>query len=125
MTTRLRDSCLTLALLPLAMLACSLAHAGDGPHKSETHGARAGRVLGKLVGILVFTYLAVKLHLCDLPAGARWGQIAGVGLMASVGFTVSLFVTNLAFEDANLVAFTKLGLFLASILAGALGRVER
>jgi NhaA family Na+:H+ antiporter len=62
-----------------------------------TLGVILGLVLGKLVGVSGAAWIAVKLGLADLPSGVRWGQVAGTGLLAGIGFTMSIFVTTLAF----------------------------
>jgi NhaA family Na+:H+ antiporter len=95
-----------------------LAEAGAG---AVLGGVVAGRVLGKLTGITAATWLAVRLGLADRPAGASWGQLAGVATVAGIGFTVPLFVADLAFPDGGLLAPVKLGLLLASLVAGGAG----
>ena len=86
-----------------------------------THGVGFGLLLGKPVGILLFSWLAVRLGWADLPRGAGWYDIVGVGFLAGIGFTMSLFITNLAFTDSLLAAEAKVGIFMASLLAGAVG----
>ena len=88
-----------------------------------SQGVVAGLLLGKVAGIFLFTWLAVKLRLCELPSGASWGHIGGVGLLGGIGFTVSLLITSLAFEDAALADEAKLGVLAASLAAGVLGFV--
>jgi Na+:H+ antiporter, NhaA family len=84
-------------------------------------GVLAGRVLGKLAGISAATWLAVRLGLADRPAATSWPQLAGVATVAGIGFTVPLFVADLAFPDGRFQAPVKLGLLLASVAAGAAG----
>lgn len=86
-----------------------------------TMGIIMGLVLGKVTGITAFAWLAVRLGWAALPAGAGWADLAGAGLLAGIGFTVSLFITGLAFDDSLLIAEAKMGIFGASIAAGALG----
>lgn len=87
-----------------------------------TLGIAFGLLLGKPLGITLFAWLAVRLGLAELPAGTRWSQILGLGLLGGIGFTMSLFITNLAYEEApELVAAAKVGIFAASLLAGTLG----
>ena len=87
-----------------------------------TLGIAFGLLLGKPLGITLFAWLAVRLGLAELPTGARWSQILGLGLLGGIGFTMSLFITNLAYEEASeLVAAAKFGIFAASLLAGTLG----
>ena len=84
-------------------------------------GILAGRVLGKLAGISLATWLAVRLGLASRPAETSWPQLAGVATVAGIGFTVPLFVADLAFPDGRFQAPVKLGLLLASVVAGAAG----
>jgi NhaA family Na+:H+ antiporter len=86
-----------------------------------TIGISLGLLIGKPLGILLFTWIAVKLKLCDLPDGSRWSDIAGIGILGGIGFTMSMFITNLAYLDAEQIALAKVGIFMASILAGAFG----
>ena len=87
-----------------------------------TFGIALGLLLGKPLGITLFAWLAVRLQLAELPAGTRWPQIFGLGLLGGIGFTMSLFITNLAYEAApELIAAAKVGIFAASLLAGTLG----
>jgi Na+:H+ antiporter, NhaA family len=84
-------------------------------------GVLAGRVLGKLAGISAATWLAVRLGLARLPEGTGWTQLAGAATVAGIGFTVPLFVADLAFPEGAFQAPVKLGLLLASVIAGAAG----
>ncbi len=84
-------------------------------------GVAAGLVVGKTVGIGVATWLAVRTGIGRLPAGTRWRQIIGVAAVAGIGFTVSLFVTELAFTSPELTDQAKMGIFLGSAVAGAAG----
>lgn len=102
----------------VALTGGSLEHAaGSG----ITWGIVLGLVAGKPLGIVGFARLAVALGLAEPPRGASWAEILGVGLVAGIGFTVSLFVTALAFADPRQVADAKIGVLAASALAGALG----
>jgi NhaA family Na+:H+ antiporter len=84
-------------------------------------GVVAGRVVGKLAGIAAATWLAVRLGLADRPEGSSWAQLAGVATVAGIGFTVPLFVADLAFPDGRFQAPVKVGLLAASVIAGAAG----
>ena len=84
-------------------------------------GVALGLFFGKPIGILTATYLAVRLGIGALPSGARWSQIAGVGLVAGVGFTVSLFITGLAFEPGLVQDEAKMGILAGSFLSGLVG----
>ncbi len=84
-------------------------------------GIVAGLVVGKLVGITSFAWLATRLPGVDLPDGVRWSQVIGIAAVAGIGFSVSLFITDLAFDDPLLQADAKLAILIASALAAALG----
>ena len=80
-----------------------------------------GLVIGKPLGIGIFSWLAVKSGLAFLPQGVSWRQIIGVACLGGVGFTMSIFVSGLAFTDATLITESKLGILVASIVAGVAG----
>ena len=85
-------------------------------------GVGLGLVLGKVAGIVAFTWLSVRMRVANLPAGMTWHHLVGLSLLAGVGFTVALFVTGLTFESATPEATAaKLGIFGASLLAGIAG----
>ncbi len=86
-----------------------------------TLGILGGLVLGKLFGITVITLLGVRLGLGTLPRGVGTRQLMGGAALAGIGFTVSLFVTDLAFEDPQLQEEAKVGVLVASALAAAVG----
>jgi NhaA family Na+:H+ antiporter len=87
-----------------------------------TLGVIAGLILGKLVGVSGAAWIAVKLGVADLPDGVRWGQVAGTGLLAGIGFTMSIFVTSLAFAgEPALIDDAKIGILVASVVAGVFG----
>ena len=91
-----------------------------------TFAVLIGLVLGKFVGIFLFTFLAVKSGLTVLPTGVTWKQIAGVALLGGIGFTVALFIANLSFSTAaqqDLLNQAKLGILLGTICAGILGYI--
>lgn len=80
-----------------------------------------GLLIGKPVGIFGFTYLACKLKLVDKPNDICWSEIIAVGFIAGIGFTMSIFITQLAFIDAEMVSAAKMGIFIASFIAGVIG----
>jgi Na+:H+ antiporter, NhaA family len=93
----------------------------DAASSSVTLGVALGLLAGKLSGIVGFSWLAVRLGIGSLPRGVDWRHLVGVGLLAGIGFTVSLFITGLAFEDLELVSEAKIGILGASVVAGAAG----
>lgn len=95
---------------------------GDALGASVTMGVIAGLVLGKSVGISVFAWLAVRLRLGRLPDGIGWASLTGLAMVAGIGFTVSLFITGLAFDPTSqLAADAKVGVLLGSLVAALLG----
>ena len=84
-------------------------------------GIVAGLVAGKLLGISLASYLAVRLGLAVLPAGVGWGSLIGVAALGGIGFTVSLFIAELAFKDRALADAAKVGVLAGSTLAATLG----
>ena len=93
----------------------------DALASSVTLGVALGLLVGKPMGVLVLTWLAVRTGLGQLPSGVGWWHILGVGFLAGIGFTVAIFVSAIAFDDQALVDQAKMGIFGASILAGATG----
>lgn len=88
-----------------------------------TLGVALGLLLGKPLGITLFSWLAVRMRLAVLPEGVSWGAVHAVSWLGGIGFTMSLFVTGLAFSDPARVDESKVGIFAASILAGVVGWV--
>lgn len=86
-------------------------------------GVASGLVIGKFSGILLFCWIMVKFRLSSLPEGANWKHIAGVALLAGIGFTMSLFISGLAFKNPAFIDQAKYGILIASILAGILGTI--
>ena len=82
-----------------------------------------GLLCGKFIGILLFTWLAIKSKIAIMPEGMNWKNIAAVSLLGGIGFTVSLFIANLSFsgEHAELLNQAKFGVLCGTILSGALG----
>jgi Na+:H+ antiporter, NhaA family len=86
-----------------------------------TMGTFLGLTVGKPLGILGFSWLAVQLRLAQLPRGATWSMVLGIGFLGGVGFTMALFIANLAFGSSVLLEQAKLGVLAASVAAGVLG----
>ena len=84
-------------------------------------GVAVGLVVGKTVGISLFTLAAVKFRLGRLPIGTTWRQMTGVAAVAGIGFTVALFITALAFTDPVITDQAKVGIFAGSLIAGVVG----
>lgn len=94
---------------------------GDAFSSRVTWAIVAGLVLGKLLGIAAATFLALRQGWGTLPEGVDPRQIWGLGAVAGIGFTVSLFIAQLAYTDAALVGSAKIGIFVGSLVSGVLG----
>lgn len=88
---------------------------------SVSLGIMLGLFLGKQLGITFFTWLAVKLKLGVLPDDVNWMQIWGLSCLAGIGFTMSLFISNLAYNDVHTVTNSKIGILAGSLLSGLVG----
>lgn len=86
-----------------------------------TIGIFLGLALGKVIGIAGASWLGVKLGLCKLPAGVDWRHVVGAAWLGGIGFTMSLFISQLAFDDAALVEQGKLGILLGSLVSAIAG----
>lgn len=86
-------------------------------------GVAVALTLGKPIGIVATSWLLVKLGWCRLPTDVTWGGIVLVGLLAGIGFTMSIFIAMLAFEDAALLDAAKLGVLVGSVVAATLGLI--
>ncbi|MFC0609026.1 Na+/H+ antiporter NhaA [Rufibacter quisquiliarum] len=84
-------------------------------------GILLGLCLGKPLGILVMSWLAVKLKISSLPEGVQWGQMLGVGLLAGVGFTMSIFIALLSFSNQEWQTNAKFAILVASLISGLAG----
>jgi NhaA family Na+:H+ antiporter len=84
-------------------------------------GVVLGLMLGKPVGIALLSWLSVRLRLASLPQGVSWRHIIGVGFLGGIGFTMSVFITLLAFSDTSLHSLSKLSIVVASLASGTIG----
>ena len=94
---------------------------GEAFTSRETWGVIAGLVIGKPLGIVLFAWLAVKLGIAIKPRAITWHHVAGVGLLGGIGFTISLFVAELAFNDRAIADAARVGILFGSIAAGVIG----
>lgn len=94
---------------------------GDALTNSVSWGVAAGLVIGKPLGITLFAWLAVRIGIARLPRAIAWRQIMGVAALGGVGFTISLFITELAFSDAALANAARIGILFGSLIAGSIG----
>lgn len=84
-------------------------------------GIMLGLLLGKPAGILLFSFFALKTKLAAMPVGVNWRYLAGAGMLAGIGFTMSIFITLLAFTDGTMVVYAKIAILAASLIAGLAG----
>jgi NhaA family Na+:H+ antiporter len=84
-------------------------------------GVVFGLILGKPIGIVGFTYLLSKLNIIKKPNNISWFEVIAVGFLGGIGFTMSIFITHLAFIDESIISAVKLGIFGASFVAAVLG----
>ena len=82
-----------------------------------------GLMLGKPVGILLTTWVCRRLGIASLPEGSTWMHIIGVGMLAGIGFTMSIFISILSFQNPLFVSEAKLSVLLTSIIAGTAGYI--
>jgi NhaA family Na+:H+ antiporter len=89
---------------------------------ANSSGIIGGLVLGKPLGITLLSFLAVAVGVCRLPLDLKWRHVFGAGLLGGIGFTMSIFITNLAFAgSAELISASKMAILLASLTAGTIG----
>ncbi|OHT46655.1 Na+/H+ antiporter NhaA [Flavobacterium tructae] len=95
----------------------------EGLNHPNTFGIILGLVVGKPLGILLFSAIGVSLGLCSLPKNLKWAHILGAGMLGGIGFTMSIFITILAFKDPEIIVFSKIAILIASVLSGLFGLV--
>lgn len=88
---------------------------------SVSAGIICGLLLGKQIGIFGFSYLVIRSRLAELSEGINWGQLWGASLLSGIGFTMSIFITELAFTDQTMIADAKIAIFIVSVLAAGSG----
>lgn len=93
----------------------------DGASRSIMLGVLVALVLGKPLGVISASWLAVRVGLCRLPPGVSWSGVCLVGLLAGIGFTMSIFIANLAFTQDQLLGAAKLGVLAGSLASAVLG----
>ena len=95
----------------------------EGLSHSNTLGIILGLVVGKPLGIILFSAIGVSAGFCSLPKSLKWAHILGAGMLGGIGFTMSIFITILAFHDPETIVFSKIAILIASILSGLFGFV--
>lgn len=116
----------TYVVMPLFAFANAgvvLQGAGLASFSTLTLSISASLVIGKITGIMLFSFLTVKLRLSALPDNIGWSHILGAGMLGGIGFTMSLFISNLAYDNIILINQAKLGILMGSFVAAVLGYV--
>jgi Na+:H+ antiporter, NhaA family len=114
-------------IMPVFALANAGVALGGGAARSVVApvslGVICGLVIGKPVGIVLFSWLATRSRLAAMLDGIGWRQIVGVGMLGGIGFTMSLFIANLAFGEAPALETAKVGILVASVVSGVAGAI--
>jgi NhaA family Na+:H+ antiporter len=112
-------------ILPLFAIANTCITIGDiwqsGLGQTNSLGIMTGLVIGKPLGVFLFSFIGVGLGLCALPTDLRWKNIIGAGFLGGIGFTMSIFITLLAFDNTDIVNNSKIAILIASLIAGTIG----
>ncbi|MBP7023218.1 MAG: Na+/H+ antiporter NhaA [Bacteroidales bacterium] len=112
-------------ILPLFAIANTCIVVGDswqsGLGQISSLGIIIGLVIGKPLGIWLFSFIGVGLGLCALPTDLRWKNIIGAGFLGGIGFTMSIFITLLAFDNTDIINNSKIAILIASLIAGTIG----
>jgi Na+:H+ antiporter, NhaA family len=93
----------------------------SGLVETSSLGIIAGLLIGKQLGIWLFSFIGVGLGLCVLPSDLKWKNIIGAGFLGGIGFTMSIFITLLAFDDVDIINNSKIAIIVASAIAGSIG----
>lgn len=110
-----------LPVFALANAGVALGDAGEALSSPLSLNIALGLVVGKTLGVGLLSWLGVKFGLASLPEGTRWKHLLALGLLGGVGFTMALFIANLAFTDVNLLNAAKIGILAGSTIAGVAG----
>lgn len=113
------------AIMPLFALANAGVSISGGAFASLSEplplGILLGLCIGKPVGITLFAWLGSKAKLASLPSGTGWTDLFFISILGGIGFTMSLFITNLAFTDVGVIDKAKLGVLIGSLASGVIG----
>src|SRR5690606_14902263 len=99
------------------------ANLGESLIATVSYGVLFGLILGKPLGITLLSVIGVKSGMASLPADLRWSHIWGMGMIAGIGFTMSIFISLLAFKDVEAQITAKISVLLGSVVSGLLGYI--
>ncbi|HCI58417.1 MAG TPA: Na+/H+ antiporter NhaA [Bacteroidales bacterium] len=112
-------------ILPLFAIANTCISIGSnwysGLGQANSLGIIIGLTIGKPIGILLFSFIGVALGLCTLPTDLKWKNIIGVGFLGGIGFTMSIFITLLSYDNPDIINNSKIAIIIASIIAATIG----
>jgi len=112
-------------ILPLFAIANTCITLDDSWHSGlmdlNSIGIMTGLIIGKPLGIFLFSFIGAGLGLCVLPTGLKWKNIIGAGFLGGIGFTMSIFITLLAYKDIDVINHSKIAILIASFVAGIIG----
>jgi len=118
---------LTFFIMPVFALANTAiilpSHFGVVFTSTISFGILAGLIIGKPLGIFLFTFIATKLKIASLPVGTNYKQLFGMGMLGGIGFTMSIFTSNLAYNQETLLIISKVSIISASVIAACSGYV--
>ena len=86
-------------------------------------GIYMGLILGKPIGITLFSLIAIAIGFCAMPSGTNWRHLLGAGMLGGIGFTMSIFITLLAFNDKQFIDSSKIAILISSTVAAFLGYI--
>lgn len=114
-------------IIPLFALSNTCLQIGDdwqsGLMQMNSLGIIAGLMIGKPLGITLFLWLSIAFGFCSLPADLTWKKLIGAGILGGIGFTMSIFITRLAFDEISVINNAKIAILVASTLSGIIGFV--
>ena len=110
-----------LPIFALANTAIPLTFDPSGLVSGLTTGIILGLLIGKPIGIMFFSWLSVRIKISALPAGTNWKQIAGTGMLAGIGFTMSIFIAGLSFKEPAVLDISKLSILAGSTISAIFG----
>lgn len=116
-------SYIIMPIFALANAGVVISFSGLGDFSHISYNIALALVFGNTIGIMVMSFIAIKLKWADLPESVNYKQLFGVSLLGGLGFTMSLFIANLAYVDEELITAAKMGVIIGSLVAGGLGYI--